>query len=206
MRDIEKESFAYYINKVNLQLIFRASRGLRRSGRIYEERPLPVYFSDPARADSKDVQVVDFYLVRHGDAVSELVDIERPLSSSGRDQAAQVAGRAAEKHARPVTIYHSGILRARQTAEILSEQLHPAGGVLFMDGLQPLEDPAGAAAELATATDSMMLVGHLPFMNRLAAMLVCGDPERLVVDFSPATLVCLSYSGSRWNLQWFLTP
>lgn len=149
---------------------------------------------------------MNFYLVRHGDAVSELVDGERPLSRAGRDQAARVARQAAEKQARPITIYHSGILRARQTAEILSEHLQPAGGMLFMDGLQPLDDPAGAAVELAAAMDSIMLVGHLPFMNRLAGMLVKGDPERLVVNFSPASLLCLGCSGSRWSLQWFLTP
>jgi phosphohistidine phosphatase SixA len=52
----------------------------------------------------------------------------------------------------------------------------------------------------------MMLVGHLPHMKRLGALLTCGDPERDFLDFSPAMMACFSREGSIWKLVWTLLP
>lgn len=150
--------------------------------------------------------MVDLYLIRHGDAVSELIDAGRPLSEIGRAQVARVAAQAMAKNVQPVTIYHSGILRARQTAEILSQQLHPVGGVALLDCLRPEDDPAGTAALLESRAESILLVGHLPFMNRLVGLLVKGDAERTVIDFGPATLVCLAKPGTGWAVKWCVAP
>jgi len=178
-----------------------------RPGHFQEQRPAALAIGRQVSGyHSKDATVVDFYLVRHGDAVSELVDVERPLSEMGRVQVARLAQQAAAKGVQPAVIYHSGILRARQTAEIMSEQLRPARGMAPMDGLQPMADPAGTAAMLELATDSIMLVGHLPFMNRIVGLLVKGNAERIVVDFAPATLVCLAKQAPRWGVQWSLAP
>jgi hypothetical protein len=43
-------------------------------------------------------------------------------------------------------------------------------------------------------------------MSRLVALLVTGDPERDVVDFSPATLVCCAEEATRWSIKWMLGP
>ena len=51
-----------------------------------------------------------------------------------------------------------------------------------------------------------MLVGHLPFMNRLGALLVTGDPDRDVIDFTPATIVCCAPEPSGWSVKWILAP
>ena len=75
-----------------------------------------------------------------------------------------------------------------------------------MSGLLPQDDPAPAAAALATAQESVMLVGHLPFMNRLGALLVTGDPDRDVIDFTPATIVCCAQEPSGWSVKWILAP
>ena len=75
-----------------------------------------------------------------------------------------------------------------------------------MSGLLPEDDPAVVQAELATAQESIMLVGHLPYMKRLAALLVTGDPERAVIDFSPATMVCCSQEPTGWKIKWILAP
>jgi len=149
---------------------------------------------------------VDFYLVRHGDAVSETLNPERPLSRLGQEQVEQVARAAVARQAQVSAIFHSGILRAQQTAEILATYLGPALGVQRMSGLAPQDDPAIAKAELEAAPASVMLVGHLPHMNRLAGLLINGDADRDAVDFAPATLVCVAHESSRWQLAWVVNP
>ena len=144
--------------------------------------------------------------MRHGEAVSETLDRLRPLSRVGREQVERVARAAASGHLDVSEILHSGILRARQTAEILAQHLAPAKGVRETTGLLPEDDPTVAAAELQAADDPLVLVGHLPHMSRLVGLLINGDPERHVVDFAPASMLCCSYAGSTWKIQWMLTP
>ena len=150
--------------------------------------------------------MVNFYLVRHGDALSASENPERPLSPTGREAVARVAGLARERQAQVSVIYHSGILRAQQTAEILAQYLEPTEGVTAISGLLPDDDPAMGQAQLEAATEPVMLVGHLPYMRRLAALLVNGDPERPVVDFAPADLICCSKKHLRWRINWHLAP
>jgi phosphohistidine phosphatase len=72
--------------------------------------------------------------------------------------------------------------------------------------LLPEDDPAIAKAELQTAEQPLMLVGHLPHLGRLAALLTSGAPESEVVEFAPATVVCCRQDGSKWQIAWTLTP
>jgi phosphohistidine phosphatase len=148
---------------------------------------------------------MDFYLMRHGEAVSETIDPLRPLSALGRQEVERVARLAVARNVQVSAVLHSGILRARQTAEIIAAPLCPPGGVRQISGLLPQDDPWIAKAELESAQESVLLVGHLPHMNRLAALLVHGDADRAAVEFAPATLVCCSSVGSQWKMGWFLT-
>lgn len=145
-----------------------------------------------------------FYLVRHGEAMSSADNPARPLSPAGRTGVERVAQLARERDVKISAIYHSGILRAEETAAILAEHLMPPLGVGRGAGLLPEDDPIIAKAELEEAQDSIMLVGHLPHMDRLAALLVAGDPNRRVVEFSPATMVCCVKEGGRWRIAWNL--
>jgi phosphohistidine phosphatase len=149
---------------------------------------------------------MDLYLVRHGDAVSAVENPQRPLSSAGRRRVEQTARLALERKIQVSRIYHSGILRAQETAEILAEHIMPVSGIAPLSGLLPEDDPAMVKAEIDSATDSILLVGHLPFLSRFAALLVHGDPERPVVDFFPATIVCLSKLAARWKINWRIMP
>jgi phosphohistidine phosphatase len=101
-------------------------------------------------------------------------------------------------------IRHSGILRAAQTASILAEYLAPLSATAQYAGLLPDDDPAIAKAEVEVANAPIMLVGHLPYMSRLASLLVTGDPERTVVEFSPPTMVCCVKEGGPWKIAWKL--
>ena len=148
---------------------------------------------------------MEFYLVRHGEAVSQTVNGQRPLTPGGRRDVARIGRAAAQRGIQPSQIFHSGLLRAQQTAEILSESLGRVEGVQELVGLRPDDDPMIAKAELESSTVSLMLVGHLPHMSRLASFLVAGDADRELVEFAPATVLGLSYEDYRWKILWKLT-
>jgi phosphohistidine phosphatase len=145
-----------------------------------------------------------FYLVRHGEAMSSADHPARPLSPAGRAGVERIAQLARERDVKISVIHHSGILRAKETAAILAEHLTPPLGVKQCAGLLPEDDPAFARADLEEAQDSIMLVGHLPHLNRLAALLVASDPNRVVVEFSPSTMACCAKEGGRWKIAWKL--
>jgi len=52
-----------------------------------------------------------------------------------------------------------------------------------------------------------MIVGHLPFLGRLAALLLTGNADNEVVAFQFGCVVCLSGDDSgRWKLEWMMVP
>ena len=146
------------------------------------------------------------YLVRHGDAVAAAENPARPLSRAGREAVEQIARLARERQVEVSAIYHSGILRAQETAEILAKHLKPRSGVKAISGLSRDDDPVVGKAELEAATAPIMLVGHLPYMNRLVSLLVRGDPEATVINLRPAAMVCCSNVAAQWKIDWHLAP
>jgi phosphohistidine phosphatase len=149
---------------------------------------------------------VNVYLVQHAEAKSKDQDPDRPLTSQGRREAESVAAVAARLGLEIAQIRHSGKTRARQTAEVMAERLSPSGGVVTASGLAPLDDVKPVAEELATADRSLMLVGHLPFMERLAGYMLTGDVARTVVQFRKAGIVNLERKDGGWQVQWIITP
>jgi phosphohistidine phosphatase len=149
---------------------------------------------------------VNIYLVRHGEAVSERIDPARPLTRLGWEEVERVADQAADKNIQVSAIFHSGILRAKQTAEIIAQHIHLSSGARELSGLLPQDDPSLAQAELETAESPIMLVGHLPHLSRLASLLVSGQMESEIVQFAPATMVCCAHDVSGWKIAWTLGP
>jgi phosphohistidine phosphatase len=149
---------------------------------------------------------VKVYLVQHAEAMSKEQDPDRPLSDLGRRNADRVAKVAAALGVEVAEIRHSGKARARQTAEIMAEALSPEQGLKAVSGLAPLDDVAPVARELDEAAEPLMLVGHLPFMERLAGRLLAGDARRPVIGFTNAGIVCLERGDDGWQATWILTP
>jgi phosphohistidine phosphatase len=149
---------------------------------------------------------MDLYLVRHGVARSKEEDPDRPLTSDGRTDVDRIAQHAALMNIRPERIWHSGKLRAAQTAEIMTRVLGPRQGMGVMEGLAPGDDPSRAGMAVAAIGVSAMLVGHLPHLSRLASLMLTGDPDTAIVTFQNACLVCLTLTDKGWRLQWSLNP
>jgi phosphohistidine phosphatase len=154
---------------------------------------------------------VDLYLMRHGEAASAEQDARRPLTPAGWETIERVASRAATARFQPEAIYHSGILRAEQTAEILARHLGLPERVQARAGLRPddpVEPVAGWLLDQADQERGIALVGHLPFVDRLASLLVVGDAQAKVLSFQAGTLVKLTLRGpgSRLVVSWMLSP
>ena len=149
---------------------------------------------------------INCYLVRHGEALAGTEDPRRPLSDTGRRQVERLARMALERRVDVRMLYHSGILRAVQTAEILANHLKPSRGIAPLPGLLPEDDPTIVKAELDLARDPVLLVSHLPLLARLAALLASGDPERGVAELLPATMLCCVRQEPHWQLLWRVGP
>ncbi|MHC4598453.1 MAG: phosphohistidine phosphatase SixA, partial [Planctomycetota bacterium] len=78
---------------------------------------------------------------------------------------------------------------------------------VLTEGLRP-KDPPGALKEmLASRSENLMLVSHLPFVERLASLLLTGAEDGLSIDFHPCTTVALQCrEEGAWDLLWMIGP
>ncbi len=146
------------------------------------------------------------YLVQHGEAKSEVEDPERPLTDRGAKTVVQVARWVSDRGLGVGEIRHSGKRRAAETAEILAQHVKPPKGVRAAAGLGPRDNVLLMAAALEHEPESLMLVGHLPFLGRLAGQLVVADAGASVVRFTNAGIVCLWRDQNGWGIDWALPP
>ena len=147
------------------------------------------------------------YIMRHGDAEMPYVDRQRPLSDLGRQQVEGIARLLRQRKIGIQKVYHSGILRATQTAQHIGAALGIAQ-IEYLNGLQP-EDPVDSMVhQIGTfREDELLFVSHLPFVGKLVAQMVTGHTRHDVVLFDPSTMACLMYiGGDRWALEWVLSP
>ena len=147
------------------------------------------------------------YLVQHAEAKGEQEDPVRSLSEKGWKDLEKISIFLDGKAIRVTRILHSGKLRAKQTAEKLSEVVHSSEGVEETDGLAPLDDATKWGDRSKEQTDDVMLVGHLPHLSKLAGLLLAGDPNRAVIDFKMGGVVCLERNEEgNWAIGWMIIP
>jgi len=146
------------------------------------------------------------YLVQHGLANDKNEDASRPLSDQGREDVTRTAGfLSLFEKPQPARILHSGKLRAQQTAEMFAEAWGGIAVERTLD-LAPNDDPSVWLAHLASMPDDVMLVGHLPHLQRLAGLLICGDPSREAVHFRNGGVLCLEKGKTGWSVLWQINP
>src|SRR3954463_12446761 len=108
-------------------------------------------------------------LVHHGHAVGPEVDTMRPLSSIGRAATERLAAAAAARGVKPDVIWHSGKLRARQTAEGFWSACNPLAPMTAERGLLPDDPPNWIRDRLLGDTRSVLIASHMPYLPRLLA-------------------------------------
>lgn len=147
------------------------------------------------------------YLVQHGTAKPKEEDPERDLDAQGAEDSVRVSGLLSLfERPQPARIVHSGKARACQTAELMAQQLQVTMVEKGTD-LAPDTDPSLWAKRLNEMNEEIMLVGHLPHLNRLASLLLCGDAQRDLVRFSNAGVLCLERDEeNHYHIVWMLVP
>lgn len=147
------------------------------------------------------------YLVQHGLSLAKEHDPAQGLSPEGIKEVRLIADVAANYGIRVESIVHSGAARAKQTAEILESALESSRGVSVRKGIAPQDDVGPIAAKLDPESN-MMLVGHLPFMERLVSVLTTGSTEFRPFKFQNGGVVCLDrdHDDEKWYVKWALMP
>ena len=146
------------------------------------------------------------YIAHHGDAVGPHENPMRPLSTRGQQQVAELAGEAAAGEAKPLIIWHSGKLRARQTADAYRQACNPLAQFTAARGLLPDDPPAWIADRLLLEDGEVMVVGHMPHLPRLLRLLLSGDADAATIEFPPNGVVCLEEQVGVWSERWRLSP
>lgn len=132
------------------------------------------------------------YFVQHGEALDEKADPKRPLSEKGRRYTESVARALSVSgmiHADK--IWHSGKLRAAQTAEIFAIALGMQGRAAELTGIAPMDSPSACIETLKTEKNNVMIVGHLPHLEKTVSELLCGAGSRDKALFNNSGVICL---------------
>lgn len=147
------------------------------------------------------------YLVQHGKSHPKEVDPEQGLSEQGIAEVKLIAGVAKNYRVNVSKILHSGKIRAARTAELFADVLQPGQGISAAEGLNPLDNVDAFAMKL-DAESRIMLVGHLPFMEKLVSRLTTGREGHTIFKFQNGGMVCLDREKARgkWFIKWALMP
>ena len=147
------------------------------------------------------------YIVRHGDAVLSGVDPERPLSEQGLVEVGKIAEFLRPLNVSVEHIWHSGKLRAQQTAEILAKTVQSENGCSARRGLSPNDIAHEIAEELQAYNTDLMIVSHLPFVGILASLLATGRETANIIDFVAGSIACLNHHNrGKWQIEWVISP
>ena len=142
------------------------------------------------------------FLVHHGEAVGPEVDPLRPLSERGRAAVLLVADEAARRAAKPDAIWHSGKLRARQTAELFWKTCNPLASLTAERGLQPADPPGWIRDRLLGETRTIMVVGHMPHLPLLLNLMTGRREDASAPEFPVHGMVALALDGDAWKETW----
>jgi phosphohistidine phosphatase len=141
------------------------------------------------------------YLVHHGDAVGPDIDPRRPLSPAGQAHVERIAAAAAARGAKPDVVWHSGKLRAKQTAEAFWRACNALAELSATRDVQPDDPPQWIVDRLSGETRDVLIAGHFPHLPRVLMLLTSSHDERA---FPPHGIVALSSAdqGNTWTEVW----
>ena len=145
--------------------------------------------------------------MQHGDALPKSIDPERPLSEKGIDDVRGIASFLRNADIVLDKIIHSGKKRAEETADIMSKALSCTNGISISDSINPNDDVSSFINNLDKNLEVMLVVSHLPFVNKLVSHLCCANENNAIVDYLPGSIVCIEGGEDvDWRICWMLRP
>jgi phosphohistidine phosphatase len=162
---------------------------------------------------------VELYLVRHAVAFQKDFDrwphdSKRPLTPEGEEEFRLAARGLARMVPQADVILSSPALRAWRTAEILSELDSwpgPEPSQVFAASRRRAS-PEKATLALGDYADAkyVVVVGHKPRLQELAAYLLTGEGDGLEINIRKGSVMCIRFDGApaprTGKLRWLLTP
>lgn len=130
----------------------------------------------------------------------------RPLSQRGITASTALAVAAASRGVKPDLIWHSGKIRAIQTAQLFRSACNPQAAFTAVRGLLPGDPPRWVRDELLGDVRSILIVGHMPHLPGLLSLLR-GQPldaAAAALSFPLNGCVALEPSGDLWTEVWRL--
>ena len=155
--------------------------------------------------------MLTLWLSRHGEAVDPdgaSSDFDRALTPAGRRRLSSFMQWMLSRQQPPELILHSPLVRARQTAEVLAEEIGADQVALRVENLlAPGINVESLLKQLARTTHERILcVGHQPDMSRCVAELIGGGQ----ILFSPGSTACVEFPGPILRhgaaLRWMADP
>jgi len=146
--------------------------------------------------------IMQLLVVRHAiaferDAKRWPDDNERPLTAEGIKKARRAAAGLKRIAQRPALVLTSPLVRARDTAVILTQAARWPEAVqcdAFAPGKSPQEMLAALRREGAGA-ECVAVVGHQPGLGKLLALCLRGDPRPEGFELKKGAVLCLSFDG-----------
>jgi phosphohistidine phosphatase len=138
-------------------------------------------------------------------------DTQRPLTEKGRKVQRDVSRFLRKRDLAPSLVLTSPWLRAMQTAEIVVEAARVAQPPVPCDPLAEDPDLVRLADFVGQQPPDAVvaLVGHSPWMEELAALLLGGDAGALRIDFPKSGVMAIDVGGmapGEGELRFFLRP
>lgn len=133
-----------------------------------------------------------FTLMRHGLYVPKDMHQEEPLSEQGQKEVQKMSSFFTQESLTFDQVFCSGKTRARQTASIIAKNTP----IEESPDIYPTSDPENAMQLLQRPFSSILIVSHLPFLERFSELLGCrlAFREASAAHFQSGKLV------------WFLSP
>lgn len=139
---------------------------------------------------------MQLYLMQHGQSLNEEEHPEQPLSRAGIATVQESAAALKRLGLNFSAIVCSPKRRAHQTAALIAEAVrYPYSDIGESNALKPTAPPGEVLAFLRDLpeNDSVLVVGHLPSLAHLAALLLGGEQQPRL-RFAPGGLTLLDCS------------
>ena len=155
----------------------------------------------------KGTSIMKLFLIQHAQAKSKEEDPQRSLADEGKANIKKVAECVARTAPEITEVWHSEKLRTKQTAQILAKELDISDRLKEYPGLMPNDNVDSVNERLMEVKENVAIVGHLPFLDKLASLLLCHSQETRIINFAMGGIVCLNRDQENvWSIEWMITP